>query len=279
MRKEAEVIEMILRFAVSRESIRAVVLNGSRVNSNAPKDDFRDYDVIFFVKDLQRTDFKQNRKWIDKFGELVIMQHNNFSEGYIFMMQYKDGVRIDLNFCDLKHLQKEVKKDSLTKVLLDKDDLLGKLTPPNDRTYHIKKPTEKEFSELVNEAWWIQLYVVKGICRDELIYTKYMYDVILMDSLRKLMSWKIGFRNKWQINAGKCGKWFKRLLPKKEYEEFIQLYPKADYENIWNCLSQAGKFIHKTGKELAVMLDYDYPEQDDKNVIKYIQEMKRIWEC
>ena len=38
---------------VRRTNIRAVTLEGSRTNVNIPPDDFQDYDITFFVTDIQ----------------------------------------------------------------------------------------------------------------------------------------------------------------------------------------------------------------------------------
>ena len=121
MRNEQQVIKQLLDFANDDERIRAVALNGSRVNPNAPKDIMQDYDVVFYITDIEDERYKRNRDWIKEFGELVILQQNDFEEGYIFLMQFKDGVRIDLSFADMKETGKN--EDSLIKGLLDKDDL------------------------------------------------------------------------------------------------------------------------------------------------------------
>ena len=45
MRSEEEMMHLILQVAKDDERVRAVYLNGSRTNPNAPKDRFQDYDV------------------------------------------------------------------------------------------------------------------------------------------------------------------------------------------------------------------------------------------
>jgi len=49
MRIESEVIDQLLQFAHADEKVRAVILNGSRVNPNVTKDIFCDYDLLFVV--------------------------------------------------------------------------------------------------------------------------------------------------------------------------------------------------------------------------------------
>lgn len=277
MRKENEVIGQILDFANSEDKVRAVMMNGSRVNPNAPKDIMQDYDIVFFVKDIESLSYKIDQSWINIFGELVIMQQNDFEDGsYIFLMQFKDGVRIDLSFQDIGKIEGSIREDTLSKILLNKDDIELKLPVPNDSGYYVSKPSEKEFDEVLNEAWWIQTYVAKGIWRDELPLVKYMFDVILIDCTRKLLSWYIGDRHDWMINVGKGGKWFKRYLSHEIYNDFISIYPTIDYEEIWESLFRAGKLIRKIGMSLAESLEYSYPIKDDINVTEYIKKIKEL---
>src|SRR4051812_29865284 len=105
MRTEQEMFELILSVARRAERIRAVVLNGSRANPNAPKDDFQDYDVVYFVNKIDT--FTENHEWIDVFGDRAILQmpdlmrlpdYENSTENitFAYLMLFKDGNRIDL---------------------------------------------------------------------------------------------------------------------------------------------------------------------------------------
>lgn len=121
------------------------------------------------------------------------MQQNNDKIGgrnkYFFLMQFKDGVRIDLSFDPVECIAQTIANDSLTKVLLDKDYVIKPLPLPNDSIHNVQKPTETEFNKVImNEVWWIQTYVAKGLWRDELPLVRYMYDVILQDCIVKLLS-------------------------------------------------------------------------------------------
>lgn len=59
MRTENEVLTQLLDFANNEDKVRAVILNGSRVNPNLEKDIFCDYDVVFSVTD---PDYVQHLK-------------------------------------------------------------------------------------------------------------------------------------------------------------------------------------------------------------------------
>ena len=52
MRSEKEVYDIVLNFAKTDKRIRMVTLEGSRTNTNIPPDDFQDFDITFFVTDM-----------------------------------------------------------------------------------------------------------------------------------------------------------------------------------------------------------------------------------
>ena len=72
MRSEKEMIDLILDTARKDERIRAVYMNGSRTNPNAPKDLFQDYDIVYVVRET--LPFIKDTTWIDRFGERLYMQ-------------------------------------------------------------------------------------------------------------------------------------------------------------------------------------------------------------
>lgn len=270
-----DIIKIILNFANKETCIRAVLLNGSRVNKNAPVDKMQDYDVVFFIKDLANNDYRIDDNWIyDYFGNPVIVQQNdNKNNSYIFLMQFED-FRIDLSFESLKKMSQRAKQDSLSMWLLDKDNMAPKLPEPNESSYFIQKPDEKTYNATINEAWWIQPYIAKGIWRDEFPYVRRVYDVYLMKAIRALIDWDIAYNYNWKVNLGKAGKWYKNYLNKKEYQEFIELHATTNYEQIWDSLEKAGNFIRKVGSRVADKLNYQYPFLDDERVRVYLSKVR-----
>src|SRR5512136_1010745 len=140
MRSEQEILNLVLETARNDDRIRAVLMNGSRVNPNAPRDIFQDFDFIYIVTDV--APFRLNLEWIKRFGELMILQLPEDMQdpppdndgGYGYLMQFTDGNRIDLGICPLEQVQEGL-QDSLTVVLLDKDGIIGPLPPPSEKDY------------------------------------------------------------------------------------------------------------------------------------------------
>src|SRR5687768_18389331 len=129
MRSEQEMMDLLLDFAKKEENIRAVLMNGSRVNPNAKKDVFQDFDIACLVRKVDP--YRGNGNIMKTFGEIMILQtpedmQDPPPEGdgrYTYLMQFMDGKRIDLSFFPLEQLNSNV-DDSLTVVLLDKDNII-----------------------------------------------------------------------------------------------------------------------------------------------------------
>ena len=51
MRTEPEILDLIFQTAKTLQ-VEAVAMSGSRTNSQAPQDEFQDYDVVYVVENL-----------------------------------------------------------------------------------------------------------------------------------------------------------------------------------------------------------------------------------
>ena len=72
MRTEREMTALILGVAERDARVRAVFMNGSRANPNAPRDIFQDYDIVYVVEET--ASFRAQPGWVDVFGERLVMQ-------------------------------------------------------------------------------------------------------------------------------------------------------------------------------------------------------------
>ncbi|MDO9086248.1 MAG: aminoglycoside 6-adenylyltransferase [Anaerolineaceae bacterium] len=277
MRNEEQVLKQILDFAQSDENIRAVIMNGSRVNPNIHHDIFSDYDIICFVHDLEK--YVRDKSWIPYFGEWVIMQFNRHDEQpenqYVYLMQFADGVRIDLSFARMNMIEPSL-EDSLTVVLLDKDQSIPASPDPNESSYITKKPNQAEYDLVVNEFWWVSTYVAKAIWRNEPVTAKYLFEVIVRDCLNRMVAWYIAMQHDWQINVGKMGKKFGSLLPTEVWQELLLTYPGIEEDAIWQALFRAGNLMRKLGVAVAENLEYTYHDQEDERVIKYLYQVMNL---
>lgn len=281
MRSEKEMLDLILNVAKNDENIRAVVMNGSRVNPNAKKDPFQDFDIVYFVTDV--APYRRNNTFISQYGELMILQTPEDmgspppeDDGhYAYLMQFLDGNRIDLSFYSLENIPACI-EDSLTIVLLDKDHCIPDLPRPTDRSYLPQKPTAKQFDDCCNEFWWVSTYVAKGLWRDELTYTKHILDVYVREELIKMLTWYIGTQTDFQKSPGKMGKYFNQFLTPAMWEQLQSTYADWQTEHIWDSLFVMCNLFRETGRAVGEHFGFHYPDQDDKNVTNYLKHVRRL---
>ncbi|WHY87175.1 aminoglycoside 6-adenylyltransferase [Neobacillus novalis] len=285
MRSEKEMFDLILGIAQKDERIRAVYMNGSRTNPNAPKDIFQDYDIVYVV--TETASFIKDEKWIKSFGDLLMIQEPDkndksvgedmdFDRSYGYLMLFTDGNRIDLHIETKDAMIAEYGNDKLTVYLLDKDNILPHIPAPTDIDYHVNKPTEAMFFSCCNDFWWCLQNVAKGIWRDELPYAKQMFENVIRTRLDEMVSWWIGINHDFQVSTGKMGKYFKKYLPEPYWEMYEKTYSDNDYDNFWDAIFTTCELFRSLAKGVADNLLFAYPMDDDKNITEYLKHIRNL---
>lgn len=281
MRTEKEMMDLIMGVAKGDERVRAVIMNGSRANPNAPKDIFQDFDVVYVVSDV--APFRRNFDWISQFGEIMIMQQPedmvdpppSENGGYAYLVQFADGNRIDLSLAPISILD-DYLTDSLSLLLLDKDGIIPPFPPADEGDYLPTPPTAKTFADCCNEFWWVSTYVAKGLWREEITYAKFMMDHYVRDMLMKVLTWHIGTKVGFDINPGKNGKYFQRYLEPALWEALMMTYADGGYQNTWDALFEMGDLFRTAAFSVADHFGFDYNLQDDEKVSVHLWHVRDL---
>lgn len=283
MRTENEMMELIVNVAREDERIRAVLLSGSRADSEAPRDIYQDYDITYFVGDVKP--FYNNMEWIkEKFGKPSVIQMPELGSHpllqpvgdghFTYLMIFDDGNRIDLSLEFTPYMD----DGEPAVVLLDKDGMLSHIVP-NSKHWHIQPPYEKVYADTCNEFWWCLNNVAKGIKRDELSYAKSMFDHYVRDMLNQMAEWVIGIHTDFSVSAGKMGKYFKKYLPEHLYEMYADTYSDSNYENFWKSVFIACELFRMMAVEVADHFGFVYNKEEDENMMMYMDKVKNNRLC
>jgi len=279
MRTEEEVIALILDVANQDDRIRAVLLTGSKANPATIKDIFQDFDIIYFVTQLET--FVKNKYWIDVFGERLILQlpeemtmGDKDNTSFHYLMLFKDGNRIDLTLFPLDKLRTEFKRDCLTTILLDKDNFFENLSPPAETDYLIKRPTEKEFMDCCNEFWWVSTYVGKGLCRKQIPYAKEMMEIPVRTMFLKIIEWYIGTNTDFTVSFGKGGRNMTGYISSDLYNRILSTYADSNVDNIWNSLFLMADLFDDLANKIAKSMSFNYNATEAKNVTEYLKRIQ-----
>mgnify|MGYP001193063613 CR=1 FL=1 len=195
MRNEQDMRKMFLDFAENHKKIRIAVLEGSRTNKNISPDAFQDYDISYFVTDMEA--FKENDQWLDAFGKRILMQKPEDMElfpaelgnWFSYIILFEDGNKLDLTLIPIEEVEEYFSKsDSLVEVLLDKDNRIQGDIIATDRQYWIKQPTAREFDDCYNEFWMVSTYIVKGLARRGILFAADHLHEIARPNLLRMMA-------------------------------------------------------------------------------------------
>ena len=267
MKTESIMLNLILQTAKTLKA-EAVALSGSRTNDQVQKDEFQDYDVVYVVDDLDNL--TSDLSWLDQFGTRIIEQHNILGNRRLYLMLFEDGNRIDLTICPKDYINEWVDSEAGFTVLVDEKDLFESYSPSPQR-FWIHPASETDFEKTCNEFWWVSAYVVKGICRKQVIYeTDHLYG-ICQQELLKLLAWQVA-SDKGKIDIGKNYKYLFNYLPSEKEKEFSNLLDFSSLDKITQSLLATMKIFHQEAQILSQKMGFEYDREVAEKMIQYAEE-------
>lgn len=282
MRSETDMYHLFMKIADADDRILAVYMNGSRTNVNAPKDIFQDYDIVFVVSETQS--FIEDKDWIHRFGRILYMQYpdehpdypNDKENIYGWLMQFDDGVRIDLHVESTSHVIEHIQNDKLCRILLDKGNILPSIPEATDADYHVRKPTEAQFRACANEFWWCTNNLAKGLWRKEMPYVQDMANTVVRKQLEQMLSWKVGIKTGFTVSVGKSAKYLYRWLEKNEYQKYLDTYFGGNVDDAWDAVLSMCEMFDQTAKETACVFGYGYDAEEGIAAFTFLKHVRNL---
>ena len=267
MRAETEMLDLILQTAKTLQ-VKAVAMSGSRTNQNAPKDEFQDYDVVYVVDDFDNL--TSDLSWLDYFGKRIIEQEVVLDHRRLYLMLFEDGNRIDLTLCPKEHIKEWVDSEAEFIFLEDKKGLFESYSSSPER-FWIHTASETDFKNSCNEFWWVSTYVVKGICRKQVIYAiDHLYG-ICQQELLKVLAWQVA-SDKGTVDVGKNYKNLFNYLPIEKEKEFSNLLDFSSIDKITQSLFATMELFHEESQFLANKMGFNYDKEVAERMIEYAEE-------
>ena len=267
MRTEIEMLDVILKTAETLQ-VAAVAMSGSRTDTKASKDEFQDYDVVYVVENLDEliTDLS----WLDQFGKRIIEQEVGLGQRRLYLMLFEDGNRIDLTLCPKQQIQEWVDSEADYTVLKDDKGLFESYLPSPKR-YWTNPASQTDFEKSCNEFWWVSTYVVKGICRKQVIYaTDHLYGICQQEFL-KILAWQVA-SDRGKVDIGKNYKYLFNYLPAEQKKEFSDLLDFSSLDKITESLFATMQLFHREAQRFAHKMGFDYDMEVAEKMIEYAEE-------
>ena len=267
MRTDQEILGLILETA-KKLQVDAVALSGSRTNPKVQTDEFQDYDLVYVVDDIDNL--TSDLSWLDQFGKRIIEQEVTLGHRRLYLMLFEDGNRIDLTICPKEHINEWVASEADYTVLVDEKGLFESYSPSPER-FWIHPASNSDFEKSCNEFWWVSAYVVKGICRKQIIYaTDHLYG-ICQQELLKILAWQIA-SDRGAVDIGKNYKYLFNYLPIEKEKEFSALLDFSSLDKITQSLLATMEFFHQEAQYLAQKMGFKYEKEVAEKMIEYAEE-------
>ena len=267
MRTDQEILDLILQIA-KKLQVDAVALSGSRTNQKVQTDEFQDYDVVYIVEDLDGL--VADLAWLNQFGKRIIEQEVTLKHRHLYLMLFEDGNRIDLTLCPKDHINEWVDSEAGFTVLVDEKGLFESYSPSPQR-FWISPASKTDFEKTCNEFWWVSAYVVKGICRKQVIYaTDHLYG-ICQQELLKVLAWQVA-SDRGTVDIDKNYKYLFNYLPAEKEKEFSNLLDFSSLDKITQSLFATMQLFHREAQSLAQKMGYDYDKEESEKMIEYAEQ-------
>lgn len=275
MRNLDKELERLIEFASKNDNIRGMVLQGSYVNKNAPRDIFSDLDPLFYVKDVE--EFINSDEWKKQFGYVISYFSDEWEmkedlKGYTRLTIYSDGFKIDFGFQDVK-LAKYANDMELYKIYVDKDNIIPTPEVEDDSKFFVKQPTNEEFQDVLRDFFFDTSYVVKTIYRNEIIFNQYMMG-ILHKKINDLIKWYVGCKHDFNVNVGSVNRYIQQYLSKEEIQMLKDTYSNSDPDAVYTALLACFDLVRFLGTYIAGRLNYIYPMKHDEDMLNYCKQVK-----
>ncbi len=282
MRNEKNMYDLFLTIANEDHRILALYMNGSRTNVNVPKDIFQDYDIVFVVTETRP--FIEADDWISRFGSILYMQYpdehpdypNDKENFYGWLMQFDDGVRVDLHVETVSHAFEHIHDDKLCRILLDKENILPAIPEATDEDYHVKRPSELQFQACANEFWWCSNNLAKGLWREEVPYVQDMANFVVRKQLEQMLSWKVGIKTEFTVSVGKSAKYLYKWLEKDEYQKYLDTYFSGNVQAAWDAVFLMCELFGATARYIARELEFVYNAEEEKAAYSFLKHVRSL---
>jgi aminoglycoside 6-adenylyltransferase len=280
-------IDPLIQWAEQQPLVRAMLLTSTRAVPGAPTDLFSDYDVVLVLRDIRP--FYADRAWLEAFGRVLALYRDPLIpdrglERSGNVTQYEDGLKIDFSLWPVELLEKiaaephlPAELDAGYRILLDKDGLTKGLKPPGYKAYIPTPPAEADFLDLIEVFLLEATYVAKLLWRDDIMAAKHGLDQYMkQEHLLPMLEWHVETEHQWSLKPGPYGRGLKRWLRPDLWAWLELTYAGAGLEANWAALFETIGLMHRVAEEVAERLGYRYPEELERRVMVYVQNVKNL---
>lgn len=261
------ILQKIISYAENDPRISAMVLFGSRAREEKKADRFSDYDLIFFVSDVDY--FIHTDEWLRGIAEPRISFFENTAvQDYERRVFFDDALDMDFLFYNVKDVER-ISADPIIRawyvkghrILVDKIKYSKIIEASCPVPMEKKTITEQHFCNNVNNFWFHTIWAIKKLCRGEVWAAKNCIDGYLKNLLREMLECEAIAINSAEFNIWHDGRFFDEWVDPSVRSGLQEAYGKYDRESLQLALANTMDLYTTVAQNTARLMNYPYPAQ------------------
>lgn len=269
-------INKILQWAKHEKHIRAVILTGSRATNK--HDELSDYDLALFCTDIDS--FTCDDAWLSKIGMVWVCVHEKVcikeKEFPSRLVIFEKGIKVDFSFYPIESLKdiSDILFQNGYKILLDKEMMAKSMPSLNEETLVAVKPNSEEFLTIIHEFWFEAYHVAVYLRRGDLWSAQFRLSGLHHQFLLKMIEWNELSKTDWRGILPELGKRMQLWVSKDTWDALHQCFAHFDEKDSWNAIENTTSLFRILAHQAATQLSYNYPNEVDSHISKFINELK-----
>jgi aminoglycoside 6-adenylyltransferase len=272
-------LERIKQWAISDDDVVALIMTGSGARDDGRIDEHSDLDLEVIADRPDRL--AGDSTWLKQFGKVMLSQSLTQDQGYpTRLVFYEGGNKVDFTLADTKRLTDMVqvrKLDGLYdrgyRVIVDKRGITKSLPGASGRFPIVTRPTQAEFTAVVEEFWFEAAHIPRYLLRNELWVVKFR-DWTMKGNLLKLLQWHAIATSSTPTDVWYIGIHMKDWLEPEIWRECHDVFAHFDAKDSWRGLIATINLFRRVATETADRAGLDYPTRVDRDATDYIRDFE-----
>ena len=269
-------LNAIVRFAETSDSVTALILIGSRARIAMKADAYSDIDLVLVVKDAQP--FLSGDEWLKAIAPYHISFTEPTLEGQAERRVLFAGAQ-DVDFVIVNESAAEKTLDSGiaadifargARMLVNKQNLSLPPSPPEARPA-FAAAGEAEFVNLVQDFWFHAIWTAKKLLRGEIWTAKNCADAYMKRKLLWMIEQHAHAARHTDRDTWYAGRFIERWADADVLEYLRTTYAHFDLPDIARALQETMELFRRLAKETAEALGYAYPADADAYAADWVR--------
>ncbi len=277
-------IERFVKWAETREDIRAAIVVGSRARVVEPADDWADLDVIVVTSDPEY--YVEFANWLKNVGTAVLTFVEPTASGDEMERRalFEGMLDVDFAIIPLVKAQRLMEAGMAPaevvntfgrgmRVIVDKDGIAAQLEKlvASAHASPVHAPSQEEFLQVTSDFLYHAVFTAKHLMRGELWWAKMSSDCYMQRLLLRMIEWHARAKHGWNYDTWFRGRFFEKWADPQVLRQMRDVFSYYDEADSRRGLLAAMGLFRTVALETAGRLGYSYPEKADMQVTEWIR--------